>query len=299
MSPSAGRVRLTAAQNNLWVSSRKFEKKNAWSSWLPLRSWLAFMWDQVDQSHPPHHSNSTGPSGTMCPDTPQTPAQEKLEEHKKDVQAVLIHRGPRRSTIKPCNVLPDRFTEHCWLCLKNIVAVTYHSVADAACEPPADLTLGGTININTQPGDKVEKEWCELISGERDADIHMCITSWLHEVINITPITLCDIERDDTLQACLMMGGLKITLRRLDTSLRCLGRQFFTVAEALAHVLSADNDQRSHSVCVLPFAPVQTTQTRCFDPDLILIWIFCLPTLLSSENGLGLLISYYKTWKRI
>lgn len=124
----------------------------------------------------------------------------------------------------------------------------------------------------------------------------MCITSWLHEVINITPITLRDIERDDTLQACLMMGGLKITLRLLDTSprrLRRLRRQFFTVAEALAHVLSADNDQRSHSVCV------QTTQTSCFDPGMILIWIFCLPTLLSSENGLGLLISYYKTWKRI
>lgn len=121
----------------------------------------------------------------------------------------------------------------------------------------------------------------------------MCITSWLHEVINITPITLRDIERDDTLQACLMMGGLKITLRLLDTSPRRLRRQFFTVAEALAHVLSADNDQRSHSVCV------QTTQTSCFDPDMILIWIFCLPTLLSSENGLGLLISYYKTWKRI
>lgn len=231
-------------------------------------------------------------------------AQEQLEEHKKDVQiliehlvrcagAVLIHKGPRRSTIKPCNVLPDQRRDIFWLCLKNIVAVTYHSVADAASEPPADLTLGGIINIYTQPGDKAEKERCELISGERDADIHMCITSRLHEVINITPITLRDIERDDTLQACLMMGGLKITLRLLDTSPRRLGRQFFTVAEALAHVLSADNDQRSHSVCV------QTTQTSCFDRDMILIWIFCLPTLLSSENGLGLLISYYKTWKRI
>lgn len=233
-------------------------------------------------------------------------AQEQLEEQKKDVQiliehlvrcagAVLIHKGPRRSTIKPCNVLPDQRRDIFWLCLKNIVAVTYHSVADAASEPPADLTLGGIINIYTQPGDKAEKERCELISGERDADIHMCITSRLHEVINITPITLRDIERDDTLQACLMMGGLKITLRLLDTSprrLRRLRRQFFTVAEALAHVLSADNDQRSHSVCV------QTTQTSCFDPDMILIWIFCLPTLLSSENGLGLLISYYKTWKR-
>ena len=31
---------------------------------------LAFMWNQVVQVHPPHHS--TGPSGTMCPDSPQT-----------------------------------------------------------------------------------------------------------------------------------------------------------------------------------------------------------------------------------
>ena len=172
------------------------------------------------------------------------------------------------------NVLPDRWREHCSLYLKNTVALTYHSVADAASEPPADLTLVGIININTQPGDKVEKERCELISGERRGYTHTCITSWLHEVINITPLVLRDIVCDDTLQASLLMGGLKITLRWLNASPRRLGRlgrlgrQFFTVAEALAHVLSADNDQWSHSVCVLPFAPVQTTQTSCFDPDM-------------------------------